>query len=153
MRGIPGSMKFLRPLSADEALRLFAENPLALPFAGGTDLMVAWNMGSLNEKSVLDLSALREWMGVRKVPCGLAVGALTTHAELRDHPEVRRNFPLLAEACAAVGSVQIQNRGTMGGNIANASPAGDTFPALAVYEARVRTVSRHGRRSLTWQSR
>jgi CO/xanthine dehydrogenase FAD-binding subunit len=141
-------MKVLRPRSADEALRLFEENPLALPLAGGTDLMVAWNMGSLNNKPVLDLSAIREWTGIRKVPGGLAVGALTTHAELADHPEIRRNFPLLAEACAAVGSVQIQNRGTVGGNIANASPAGDTFPALAVYEARVRTVSKHGRRAI-----
>jgi CO/xanthine dehydrogenase FAD-binding subunit len=141
-------MKVLRPVDADEAVRLFSQHPLALPLAGGTDLMVSWNMGLLNDKTVLDLSEIRGWTGVKKTAAGLSVGSLATHAELRDHPEVRRSFPLLAQACAEVGSVQIQNRGTIGGNLANASPAGDTFPALAVYEARVRTVSKHGRRVL-----
>ncbi|MBI5622395.1 MAG: xanthine dehydrogenase family protein subunit M [Elusimicrobia bacterium] len=144
MRGIPGSMQVLRPRTADEAVEAFAEHPLALPVAGGTDVMVLWNMGLLNDRPVLDLSAVAGWRGVRKAPGGLRVGALTTHAELRDHPEIRRSFPLLAQACAEVGSVQIQNRGTIGGNIANASPAGDTFPALAVYEAKVHARSRHG---------
>ncbi|MBI4676952.1 MAG: xanthine dehydrogenase family protein subunit M [Elusimicrobia bacterium] len=148
MRGIPASMKVFKAGSPAQALKLLADHPLAVPIAGGTDFMVAWNMGLLNEKSVLDLSGIREWTRVEETPSGLRAGALATHAELRDHPVVRRRFPLLAQACASVGSVQIQNRGTIGGNIANASPAGDTFPALAVYDARVSVAGRDGMRSI-----
>ncbi|MBI5211041.1 MAG: xanthine dehydrogenase family protein subunit M [Elusimicrobia bacterium] len=148
MRGFPPSMTLLRARSASEAVRLYAENPLAIPVAGGTDFMVSWNMGLLNEKTVLDIAGVREWAAVEEAGAVLRVGALATHAQLRDHPAVRRDFPLLAQAAATVGAVQIQNRGTLGGNIANASPAGDTFPALAVYDARVLAVSRAGKRSI-----
>ena len=72
-------------------------------------------------------------------------GALTTHTALQRHALVRRGFHLLNEACATIGGIQIQNRGTIGGNIANASPAGDTFPPLAVYDARMHVVSATGR--------
>jgi carbon-monoxide dehydrogenase medium subunit len=141
-------MRVLRPESADEAVSLFAENPSARPLAGGTDFMVLWNMGEANRQTILDLSGVREWRSIRKTAAGLSIGALVTHAELRDDPVVRREFPLLAQAAAVVGAEQIQNRGTLGGNIANASPAADTFPALAVYEATVKTVSRKGQRGL-----
>ena len=148
MRGSPGSMTVLRPRSAAEAVILCAKHPGCLPLAGGTDLMVLWNMGELNGRRVLDLSGVAEWRAVRKTAAGLRVGALATHAELRDDAFVRREFPLLAQAAAAVGAAQIQNRGTLGGNIANASPAGDTFPALAVYEARIGVVSAKGERDI-----
>lgn len=148
MRGSPQSMTVLRPESAGEAVALFAGNPSARPFAGGTDYMVLWNMGEADGQSLLDLSGVREWRAIRKTAAGLSIGALVTHAELRDDPVVRREFPLLAQAAAVVGAEQIQNRGTLGGNIANASPAADTFPALAVYEATVKTVSRKGQRGL-----
>ena len=148
MRGAPRSMTVLRPRDAAEAVSLFAEHPAALPLAGGTDLLVQWNTGALNGRTVLDLSGVREWRPIRKTVAGLSIGALATHAELRDDPAVRREFPLLAAAAAEVGAEQIQNRGTLGGNIANASPAGDTFPALAVYEATVVAVSRKGQRSI-----
>jgi len=140
-------MSVLRPESAGEAVSLFAKNLAARPLAGGTDYMVLWNMGEANGQSILDLSGVREWRTIRKTAAGLSIGALVTHAELRDDPAVRREFPLLAQAAAVVGAEQIQNRGTLGGNIANASPAADTFPALAVYEATVKTVSRKGQRS------
>ena len=148
MRGAPLSMTVLRPQSAEEAVSLFADNPSAKPLAGGTDYMVLWNMGGANGQCLLDLSGVKEWRTIRKTAAGLSIGALVTHAELRDDPVVRREFPLLAQAAAMVGAEQIQNRGTLGGNIANASPAGDTFPALAVYEATVKTVSRKGDRGL-----
>ena len=148
MRGSPASMRVLRPRSAGEAVSLLHQNPSARPFAGGTDFMVPWNAGELNGQSILDLSGVREWRGIHAHKAGLSIGALVTHAELRDSAAVRRVALVLAQAAAAVGAEQIQNRGTIGGNIANASPAGDTFPALAVYGSTVRLVSAEGERNL-----
>ncbi|HAH07649.1 MAG TPA: hypothetical protein DCM05_14195 [Elusimicrobia bacterium] len=148
MRGDAFSMRVFRPASPAEAVRLFAQNPDALPLAGGTDLMVGWNSGRLNGRAVLDLSRLEEWRRIEVTDEGARIGALATHSEIESHPVLLKRLPLLAEACATVGAVQIRNRGTLGGNVANASPAGDSFPALAVYEAFVHTVSKEGRRSL-----
>jgi carbon-monoxide dehydrogenase medium subunit len=139
-------MRVLRPRTPAEAVRLFGRHPEAQPLAGGTDFMVGWNAGLLNGRTVLDLSPLREWKKIRRTRAGLVIGALVTHAQLRDDTRVRAAFPLLAEAASVIGAAAIQNRGTLGGNIANASPAGDTFPPLAVYEAVVRTVSPGGDR-------
>ena len=138
MRGDTESMTLLRPRSVEEALRLYAANPGAVPLAGGTDFMVAWNAGEANGRTILDLSRLAPWKRIRLTKTGVRVGSLVTHRELQIHPLVRKRLPLLVEACATIGGGQIQARGTLGGNIANASPAGDTFPPLAVYEARVR---------------
>lgn len=146
MRGDPEGIQVLRPRTAQEAVAAFGRSPRALPLAGGTDLMVAWNVGLLNGRTVLDLSAVSEWAGISKTKRGLRLGALLTHARLQRDPIVRSEFPLLVKACAMVGAAQIQNRGTLGGNIANASPAGDTFPPLAVYEAAVRALSPSGER-------
>jgi len=141
-------MKVLRPAAAAEAVRLYAGNPDALLLAGGTDIMVAWNAGRLNGRTVIDLSRLKEWRSIEATAEGVRIGPLATHAEIESHPVILERLPLLAQACSRVGAVQIRNRGTLGGNIANASPAGDSFPALAVYEAFVHTLSREGRRSL-----
>ncbi|OFV86302.1 MAG: hypothetical protein A2V74_10405 [Acidobacteria bacterium RBG_16_70_10] len=148
MRGDAEAAKLLRPRSPAQAVRLLAHHPDALPLAGGTDLMVAWNACALAGRTFLDLSPLEAWTRIRSTRAGVLLGALATHTDLLRHPVVRRRFPLLAEACATVGGVQIQNRGTLGGNIANASPAGDTFPPLAVYEATVLAVSGSGRREI-----
>ena len=148
MRGDASVTTLLRPRSPAEALRLFDLHPEALPIAGGTDLMVAWNAGGLAGRTFLDLSPLAAWRRIRSTKDALVAGALATHTELMRNPVVRRRLPLLAEACATVGGVQIQNRGTLGGNLANASPAGDTFPPLAVYEATVGLVSAQGRRDV-----
>lgn len=148
MRGDPGTMTVLRPRTASEALRLYARRPKAVPLAGGTDFMVAWNMALHNGREVLDLSRLKEWARVERRGAVLSVGALCTHTRIREHALIAKEFPLLAEACSTVGAWAIQNRGTIGGNIANASPAGDTFPALAVYEAVVRTAGPRGGRRI-----
>jgi CO/xanthine dehydrogenase FAD-binding subunit len=148
VRGNAASMTVLSPRSPAEALRLLSADPKALPLAGGTDLMVGWNLGLLNGKTVLDLSRLDAWRAVKATKTGLRVGSLVTHAELRRHALVRRHFPLLSDACATVGAAQIQNRGTIGGNLANASPAADTFPPLAAYEASVRIAGPAGVREL-----
>jgi CO/xanthine dehydrogenase FAD-binding subunit len=141
-------MTLLRPRSVDEALHLYAANPGAVPLAGGTDFMVAWNAGQANGRTILDLSRLAPWKRVTRTKTGVRVGSLVTHRELQLHPLIRKRLPLLAEACATIGGRQIQARGTLGGNIANASPAGDTFPPLAVYEARVRLRTAAGSRTL-----
>ena len=146
MRGAAGGMTVLRPKDAREALRLFARTPDALPLAGGTDLMVAWNLGRLNNRVILDLSLLREWSRITRTADGLRLGALVTHAAAERHPLVQRHFGLLVQAAATVGGIQIQERGTIAGNVANASPAADTVPPLAVYDARVHVASATGRR-------
>jgi CO/xanthine dehydrogenase FAD-binding subunit len=148
MRGDAKSMTVLSPRSAAAAVKAYAKTPAALPFAGGTDLMVGWNLGQLNGRAVLDLSRVAEWKKIRVVSDGVDLGSLVTHARIQAHPVLKKRFPLLAAACATVGAAQIQNRGTIGGNIANASPAGDTFPALAVYEATVRVLGPYGRRAI-----
>lgn len=148
MRGDPGSMTLLQPASVEEALTLYARNPRAVPLAGGTDFMVAWNAGLANGRTILDLSRLEIWKRIAETKTGVRIGALVTHGEIQRHPRIRKRFPLLVEACATIGGQQIQARGTLGGNIANASPAGDTFPPLAVYEARVRLRSAGGTRTL-----
>jgi xanthine dehydrogenase small subunit len=146
MRGAADSMAVRRPGTVARALAMLASEPDALPLAGGTDIMVAWNMGALNKRVVLDLSALKSWSRIQRADDCLTIGSLVTHAALERHPIVQRRFGLLVEACRTIGGVQIQNRGTIGGNVANASPAADTFPALAVYDARIRVARASGRR-------
>jgi CO/xanthine dehydrogenase FAD-binding subunit len=128
-------MTVLTPRTPAELARALVKNPSALPLAGGTDLMVGWNMGALNGRVILDLSRLDAWRSIRASRGSVLVGALATHSEIQAHAVLRERFPLLTAACATVGAAQIQNRGTLGGNIANASPAADSFPALCVYEA------------------
>lgn len=149
MRGDAATMTVSRAKSAAEAVKASAA-PQALALAGGTDLMVGWNLGLLNGRCVVDLSGVREWAKIRPINGGLSIGALVTHARIRRHPAVLARYPLLAQACATIGSAQIQNRGTIGGNLANASPAGDTFPALAVHEPLIHAISTRGRRIIAF---
>ncbi|MEK6543501.1 MAG: FAD binding domain-containing protein, partial [Elusimicrobiota bacterium] len=148
MRGDPKSVTLLRPKSVKAALAMAAASPGALCIAGGTDVMVAWNAGQIKPKTVIDLSTLGDWRKIALQGAKITIGALATHAEIQDHPLIKNAFPLLAQASSVIGCAQIQNRGTLGGNIANASPAGDTFPALLVYDARVVIVSRSGQRTV-----
>jgi CO/xanthine dehydrogenase FAD-binding subunit len=141
-------MDVLRPRSAADAVAQYARRPDALPLAGGTDLLVAWNAGLLNGRAVLDLARVREWSRIRAGAHRVRIGALVTHTSLEEHAVVHRRLPLLVAACAVVGGVAIQNRGTLVGNVANASPAGDTFPPLAVYDAVVHTVSPSKKRAI-----
>jgi xanthine dehydrogenase FAD-binding subunit len=145
-------MTVLRPRTPTEALRFYAAAPEAVPLAGGTDFMVAWNAGVANGRAILDLAALHAWGRILASKGGVRIGGLATHSDIQRHPLIRRRLPLLVEACATVGGLQIQNRGTLGGNIANASPAGDTFPPLAVYEAEVEIVSARSRRKVPFGS-
>ncbi len=122
------------PDSLAEALRLQAdERTRGRPLAGGTDLLVQWQSGvlSLPERAV-SLGHLPELKGIRETAAAVEIGAGVTHAELRASALVRAHLPALAAAAATVGGAQIQARGTLGGNVANASPAGDLAPALLI---------------------
>ena len=119
------------------------------PVAGGTDLMVQLT-GELGEppEHVLDIWRLDELRGIAVDGDALDIGALTTYTELRRSPLVAEFVPALAEAAATIGAAQIQNRGTIGGNAINASPAGDTLPVLLASDATMVLESASGRRSV-----
>jgi CO/xanthine dehydrogenase FAD-binding subunit len=120
----------VRPRSLDEALRRLGEAPDLLPVAGCTDLMVADPLSRARMERVIDLTGVPELQGVREVPGGLEIGAATPFSVLRRSAALREAFPALAAAAAEIGGWQIQNRATLGGNVANASPAGDSLPVL-----------------------
>jgi CO/xanthine dehydrogenase FAD-binding subunit len=115
-------------------------------FAGGTDLMVLLEAGKLAHRRFLNIASLRELRGIGVTPEGVTIGALATYTEVQRHEILAREFPLLCRAAAETGSVATQNRGTLGGNIANASPAADSPPALLVYGAEIEIVSERGAR-------
>jgi carbon-monoxide dehydrogenase medium subunit len=127
------------PGSLSEAFALLAGGDGALrPIAGGTDLMVqiTGELGPPPEQ-MLDLWRLDELRGIALDGDALSLGALTTYTEIRNSDLVAQHLPALAEAAATIGAAQIQNRGTLGGNIVNASPAGDTLPVLLVTDAEI----------------
>ena len=123
------------PGTLSEALALRASGAYR-PIAGGTDLMVQLAADVAHPpEAVLDLSRLAELRGISTDGYDVSVGALTTYTELRHSPVISARLAALAEAAATIGAAQIQNRGTIGGNICNASPAGDTLPVLLAVDA------------------
>ncbi len=128
----------------DEAMDLVAEG--WQPMAGGTDLMVVFQTGRLVPKKLVSIWKLAELRGIQVSDDSVAIGALTTCAELQRHAVLQREFGMLCKAASWTGSVANQNRGTIGGNIGNASPAADSPPALLVYDAQLELVSVRGSR-------
>ena len=116
------------------------------PFAGGTDLMVLLEAGKLLHHKFVHIWGLPELRGIEVSSAHVTLGALTTYTELRRHEILAREFSLLCQAAAETGGIATQNRGTLGGNIANASPAADSPPALFVYDAELELVSASGAR-------
>jgi CO/xanthine dehydrogenase FAD-binding subunit len=141
-------VEILLPRSLDEALAMKAERPGALPIAGGTDVMVELNFDRLRPEVILDLTRvpeLRRWS--REDDGAIFLGAGVTFSEImRELPEATA----LVQASRTVGSPQIRNRGTVGGNLGTASPAGDALPVLAAYEADVVVTDQEAERSLPW---
>ena len=115
-------------------------------FAGGTDLMVLLEAGKLAHRNFLSVWKLPELRGIEVAPDTVTIGAGTTYTELRNNATLAREFPLLCQAASETGAIATQNRGTIGGNIANASPAADSPPALLVYDAEIELVSARGAR-------
>jgi CO/xanthine dehydrogenase FAD-binding subunit len=144
-------MEFLQPQSWDEALAARAAAPDAVPIAGGTDVMVELNFARRRPAVLLDLTRVAELSGWSASDGRLRVGAGVTYAELtgeRAAGELGRRLPGLAMAARTVGSPQIRNRGTIGGNLGSASPAGDCHPSLLAAGAEVEVASVRGSRMI-----
>ncbi len=138
----------IAPKTLKDALKQLDKENM-VPLAGGTDLMVLLEAGKLPEnKTYVSLHALKELHGIKVEKEEIRIGALTTFGELRDNEILKKEFPLFIEAARLLGSIAIQNRATLGGNIANASPAADSPPALLVYDAKLELVSLEGTRLL-----
>ncbi len=151
MRAYLPGYELFAPKTLEEALeRMAAEPGEWRPFAGGTDLMVLLQAGQLDHRRFVSIWRLEELRGITIDSKFLTLGCLTTYSDVLHHEALRREFPLLAAAAAETGGVATQNRGTLGGNIANASPAADTPPALLVYDAEVELVSARGSRWLAY---
>ena len=140
-------MDVLTPRSLEDALRLKAEHPDALPIQGGTDVMVALNFDRARPDTLLNLNEVAELRGWSRENGSLRLGAGLTYAEAM-HPDLAELLPALAEASRTVGSPQIRNRGTIGGNLGTASPAGDALPPLLVEGAEVEVASVRGARQI-----
>jgi CO/xanthine dehydrogenase FAD-binding subunit len=132
-------------------LTLLAQEPGAwLPIAGGTELMVQYGAGRLAGRKLVSLWGLAELRRMERGPEEWIIGAGCTYSDLRRDAGVAEEFPLLARAASWTGSIANQNRGTLGGNIVNASPAADSLPALLVYEAELILVSQRGERRVPY---
>jgi CO/xanthine dehydrogenase FAD-binding subunit len=152
MRAFVPQYQLLTPTALGQALDVLARDDGAWqPFAGGTDLMVLLEAGKLPHRKFLSIWNLPELRGIEVTRETVTLGALTTYTEVRQHEILASEFPLLGRAAAETGSVATQNRGTLGGNIANASPAADSPPALLVYDAQLELVFAGGSRWVPYQ--
>ena len=118
--------------------------------AGGTDLMVLMNAHMLDAAEFLDIWQVDELRGIEDEGNAIRIGALTTYTQLIKSELIQRNMPALVAASRTIGAIQIQNRGTIGGNIVNASPAGDSLPVLAAYDAEIEIGSARGTRRVAF---
>lgn len=147
MRAHVPSYDVVAPASLADALAMLAAEPgVWTPLAGGTDLMVVYEAGRLPPGRFMSIWRLEELRGIEVSDDAVEIGALATYADVRDHAVMRAEYPMLVQAARESGAVAIQNRGTLGGNIINASPAADSPPALVAYDAEIELVSASGSR-------
>jgi CO/xanthine dehydrogenase FAD-binding subunit len=154
MRSFVPDYEMITPPTLSDALRMLKDEPgVWKPFAGGTDLMVLLEAGKLNHKRYLNLSRFAGLRGILvSSPESVTVGALTTYTDILHSSLLCAEFPLLARAAQETGSVATQNRGTLGGNIVNASPAADSPPALLICNADLELVSSGASRWVSYAS-
>jgi CO/xanthine dehydrogenase FAD-binding subunit len=141
-------MDVLTPRTLDQALRLKSEHPQAVPIQGGTDVMVSLNFDAIRPDAILNLNEVAELRGFARENGMLRLGAGLTYTELLGEP-LAGQLPALAEASRTVGSPQIRNRGTIGGNLGTSSPAGDALPPLLVENAELELASAGGVRRVS----
>ena len=152
MRAFVPHYQLTTPASLADALALLKNEPgVWRPFAGGTDLMVLLEAGRLAHRNYINIWGLHELRGIEATDTHITLGALTTYTEVQTSPILQREFPMLCQAASETGGLAIQNRGTLGGNIVNASPAADSPPALLAYDAEIELVSTRGSRWLPYQ--
>jgi CO/xanthine dehydrogenase FAD-binding subunit len=142
----------IAPNSLDAVLQILADSPdHYTPIAGGTELMVALGAGHLQTKKLVSLWNLEELRFIEVTPDAIILGAGTTFTDIRKHTVIADEFSILAQAASWTGSIANQNRGTLGGNIVNASPAADSPPALLAYDAELTLISTRGPRTLPYR--
>ena len=153
MRGHVPSYQLVSPDTLPEALATLAREPgVWQPLAGGTDLMVLLESGKLSHKNYLNIWNLAALRGIEVSTEQVTLGALTTYTEIQSQDVLREEFPMLCQAASETGGLAIQNRGTLGGNIVNASPAADSPPALLAYNAELELLSVRGSRWVPYQT-
>lgn len=151
MRSYIPAYEMKTPASLSLTLEILANEPgVWKPFAGGTDLMVLLESGNLTHQKYLNIRELPELRGIEATDNQVSLGALTTYTQIQTHPLLRNEFPMLCQAASETGGLAIQNRGTLGGNIANASPAADAPPALLAYDAELELLSSSGSRRVSY---
>jgi OHCU decarboxylase len=147
MRAHPAEYELVSPRTLPGVLSLLASEPGAwLPIAGGTDVMVQYSAGTLPARKLVSIWNLPELRRIETSADEIRIGAGCTYTDLREHQAINTEFPLLSSAASWTGGIANQNRGTLGGNIVNASPAADSLPALLVYDAELLLVSARGER-------
>jgi CO/xanthine dehydrogenase FAD-binding subunit len=151
MRSDPADYELVAPGNLQDVVSLLAAQPgVWLPIAGGTDVMVQFAAGKLATQKLVSLWNLPELRFIEVDDKEIRIGAGSTYTDLRAHEVVEREFPLLGSAARWTGGVANQNRGTLGGNIANASPAADSLPAMLVYDADLILLSARGERRVNY---
>ena len=151
MRANLPAYQLMSPANLGDALELLAREPgVWQPFAGGTDLMVLLEAGKLAHTNYLNIWNLSELRGIEVSETHVTLGALTTYTQVQAHPVLQSEFAMLCQAASETGGLAIQNRGTIGGNIVNASPAADSPPALLAYDAEVELSASAGSRWLPY---
>jgi len=135
MRTATSALELRRPRTLKEALAMLRDEPTLVPLAGCTDLYVAVNFGTLADSRFIDLWRLEPLRRISMRDDTLVIGALATYTDIIKSRHVRKHLPMLIDSARQIGGPQIQNRGTIGGNVANASPAGDTLPVLSASDA------------------
>lgn len=151
MRADPSNYELISPGALSQVLLILAKEPGEwLPIAGGTDVMVQYAAGRLPARKLISIWNLPELRRIETFPGKIQIGAGCTYTDLRTHDIISREFPLLSSAASWTGGIANQNRGTIGGNIVNASPAADSLPALLVYEAELLLVSARGERRVPY---
>jgi CO/xanthine dehydrogenase FAD-binding subunit len=151
MRAYVPGYQLTTPASLNDALALIGNEPgVWRPFAGGTDLMVLFEAGKLPHQNYVNIWPFSELRGIEITDQHVTLGALTTYTEVQANPLLQDEFPMLCQAASETGGLAIQNRGTLGGNIINASPAADSPPALLAYDAEIELIASSGSRWLPY---
>jgi CO/xanthine dehydrogenase FAD-binding subunit len=152
MRSNVTQYELIAPNSLDAVLQVLADSPdHYTPIAGGTELMVALGAGRLQPKKLVSLWDLEELRFIEVTPDAIVIGAGSTFTDIRKHSVIADEFSILSDAASWTGSIANQNRGTLGGNIVNASPAADSPPALLAYDAELTIISTRGPRTLPYR--
>ena len=152
MRSYVPDFDLITPTTLTDALDWLGTGEGWRPIAGGTDLMVLFNAGRLSFQKLMSIRSLEALRRIEVTPDTLSIGAAVSYTQIRNHTVLQQEFPILCRAASWTGGIANQNRGTIGGNIANASPAADSSPVLLVYDAVLHLASKRGDRRVSYET-